>query len=46
MANLSFAMKVEGIEKAVAVDGGIAHTCAFMKNGLVKCWEIIVTGIW
>ena len=37
MANLSFAMKVEGIEKAVAVDGGLAHTCALQKNGLVKC---------
>ena len=38
MTDLSFAKKVDGIEKAVAVDGGLAHTCALQKNGLVKCW--------
>ena len=38
MANISYGIKVEGLNKPVIIDGGESHSCAIQKNGIVKCW--------
>ena len=38
MANISYAMKVEGLNKPVLIDSGESHSCAIQKNGIAKCW--------
>lgn len=38
MANISYGIKVEGLENPVLIDSGESHSCAIQKNGIAKCW--------